>query len=438
MSTFTSNKFLNYYLPLLIAVVLVVAALAFYLAGNSKTPVAEAGWYNTGGTWQYRKALTINHTKVNTATGTTTPLSNFPVLYSVASNTIADLKFTGFSGGKVASSTGADILFTDSNGTSLLNYEIDNYASSTGELEAWIKIPSLPSTADYTIYMYYGNASAPANTTSNRQNTWSNGYAGVWHLGNVPTTANDSTANANNGTNHGATATTTIIDGGAAFSGSPNYIGVATSTSLAVTTGTISAWINLAVSPTSTAVWNGVVASAPWNVTGWNGYWLGIRGSSGGAKIFTVLGASSSYIDDTQGSVSMATGTWYSLVFTWDGSYMRQYVNGAAAGTPVSQTIVPVTNVNQTNFGKDGGGDNSFYLVGSIDEPRISSIARSADWIATEYNNQSSPSTFFSSGLTQTQAPSVQVNVRGGNSPTTPSVRFRGGASTTAPSVRFR
>ena len=41
-------------------------------------------------------------------------------------------------------------------------------------------------------------------------------------------------------------------------------------------------------------------------------------------------------------------------------------------------------------------------LNGSIDEFRIQSVARSADWILTEYNNESSPGTFYSVGGEQT------------------------------------
>jgi hypothetical protein len=37
-------------------------------------------------------------------------------------------------------------------------------------------------------------------------------------------------------------------------------------------------------------------------------------------------------------------------------------------------------------------------MHGMIDEVRVSSTARSADWITAEYNNQSSPSTFYSVG----------------------------------------
>src|SRR6202034_4279174 len=45
-------------------------------------------------------------------------------------------------------------------------------------------------------------------------------------------------------------------------------------------------------------------------------------------------------------------------------------------------------------------GINSVYVdqgfTGTLDEVRISSSARSGDWITAEYNNESSPSTFYS------------------------------------------
>jgi hypothetical protein len=42
------------------------------------------------------------------------------------------------------------------------------------------------------------------------------------------------------------------------------------------------------------------------------------------------------------------------------------------------------------------------YFVGTIDEVRIANTALSSSWINTEYNNQSSPSTFYSIGTEST------------------------------------
>jgi hypothetical protein len=41
------------------------------------------------------------------------------------------------------------------------------------------------------------------------------------------------------------------------------------------------------------------------------------------------------------------------------------------------------------------------YLNGAIDEVRVSNIARSSDWISTEFANQSQPSTFYTIGAAQ-------------------------------------
>ncbi len=54
-----------------------------------------------------------------------------------------------------------------------------------------------------------------------------------------------------------------------------------------------------------------------------------------------------------------------------------------------------LTSRNYVSIGRRVGGA---YFNGLIDEIRISSTARSADWIATEYANQNSPDTFLSFG----------------------------------------
>ena len=43
-------------------------------------------------------------------------------------------------------------------------------------------------------------------------------------------------------------------------------------------------------------------------------------------------------------------------------------------------------------------GDGNRWYGGSLDEVRISNTNRSVDWFFTGYNNQSSPSTFYSVG----------------------------------------
>jgi hypothetical protein len=145
-------------------------------SGSSNvTLLPTVSWFNTS--WQYRKAIALDHTKVNTATGSTTPLANFPSLVSV---TDPDLRATA-NGGKVATSKGYDIVFAAGDGITPLNYEVESYNSVTGQLVAWVNVPSLSSTMDTIIYQYFGNANAapPVNSSG----TWDQYFKGIWHLG---------------------------------------------------------------------------------------------------------------------------------------------------------------------------------------------------------------------------------------------------------------
>jgi len=62
-----------------------------------------------------------------------------------------------------------------------------------------------------------------------------------------------------------------------------------------------------------------------------------------------------------------------------------------------AQTVVPVSNVHSLVMGFSTSV-NAFQTHAIVDEYRLSSVARSADWIITEYNNQNSPSTFSTLG----------------------------------------
>src|SRR5258708_7654511 len=104
------------------------SALTYDNNGNMLTKSGALPWYSTGGTWNNRKKLTIDRTKIS---GLKT-LNNFSVLVSV---THPSFKVTGRGCffGKV---DGTDILFTSSDGLTKLSHEIEKYDSITGNLIA--------------------------------------------------------------------------------------------------------------------------------------------------------------------------------------------------------------------------------------------------------------------------------------------------------------
>jgi len=146
-----------------------------------------SAWVRTTGLgsayWQYRKALTIDSTKVDAT------LTDFPVLVSI---TDTDLKDSD-NGGPVQPD-GDDLRFTLTDSTQL-SHEIELYNGTTGNLVAWVKVPSLSGSADTTLFLEYGNPTVASQQSPT--SVWDSSFEGVYHLNG---TAADSTSNDNDGT----------------------------------------------------------------------------------------------------------------------------------------------------------------------------------------------------------------------------------------------
>jgi|GEM_PF-6070409 len=165
--------------------IVVLALFLMFISPIVKPNVikADASWYNAD--WSYRKAITIDHTKVSGSSD----LSNFPILVNLASD--SDLA-------SHAQDDGDDILFTSSDGTTKLSHEIEKFDGTTGELQAWVKIPTLSYSTDTVIYMYYGNSSCESQQSAS--SVWDCNYKMVQHLEETTETHYDSTSNDNDGT----------------------------------------------------------------------------------------------------------------------------------------------------------------------------------------------------------------------------------------------
>jgi MSHA biogenesis protein MshQ len=357
--------------------------------------------------------ITINYSQVAAT------LTNFPVLIALTNNSNL--------GSNVAiPSTGQDIIFTDDTGVTPLNYEIEYYANSgtptVGTLDAWVNIPYLSNTQNTTIYMYYGNASAPANITNYA--TWiASIYDAVYHLNNLSLVNSAPTGNQNNLTNNGATNNAypnSAIAGGAGCSitpGTGKFLSNAAAAGLPSTTApqTLSAWayFNTGEAPYATTQQNdneNLVDT--FNATTTAAVQLGFR--------------SQEYITWRYGGTALVqcTGTvppanqWNYYVYTYDGTTDRLYLNGTQCNSTTVTNAVSSVPLDDGVCSYPGGQE---YWVGNIDEPRVESGARSANWILTEYNNQnpSTQSSFFSVG-TQSQNSTANVVIQG-------DTRIRGG-----------
>ena len=325
----------------------------------------------------YRRRITIDHTKVPS------DLTDFPTLVSV-------------SGLSNINANGTDIRFRDANGFELAR-EIESYAA--GVLVAWVKIPLLSSTVDTVIYMHYGNTGAQepaANSAYGRQSVWSNGYAGVWHLKETGanSTVFDSTANANNSTTHYWTPTTGKIGRGAYREGF-NGIKFPNSASLQIATAlSLSVWYKY------TAKGNDygriIVKELPTGNAPWVTYGLNLdNGIQGNQKVLFNANKSSTETSSAKTSAVLAVNSTYHIAGVYDPliSQTKIYLNGlddTAESSFGNSTLA----VNNGAFSIGTDTMHNQYTVGVYDEVRISNVARSASWIATEYANQNDPSTF--------------------------------------------
>ncbi len=347
-----------------------------------------------GGVWSngygYRRTITIDHTKVPN-----TDQKNFPMLFS---GTYAYLATTG-NGGAVTNSNGYDIVFTlDAAGTISLPFEQDSYNPATGAVNYWVQIPTLSHTSDTVIFLFFGN-SAITSDQSNKNGTWGSKYGGVWHLSNGTTlSATDSTANANNGTINGPTATAGFFDGAANFVHSNSqYISTADSSSLKPTNLTFSFWMNPSGPQVQYAhtIQKGLGSGSPYGAYFFQLNDSGSDSSEGSLYVGTTNGVANGV---TFPSGSFSGGVWYYVVGTFNAAtqVVSAYKNGQLVGTATA--AVGSISYDTTGLQLGRQPTNGQYFNGVLDEVRVENVVRSADWISAEYTNQSTPWAFYDEG----------------------------------------
>lgn len=342
----------------------------FAAAINLKTAHASPAWWNNS--WSYRTQITISHTM---ASGT---LSDFPVLIDITSPDLA----------AYAQTNGNDIVFTGSDGVTVLNCEIESYNSATGQLVAWVNVPSLSSTADTVLYMYYGNPTCASQ--QNPTGVWDSNFMMVLHLAETSGTQHDSTSNGHNASPNGGVTegVSGKIDGADSFSGSASqYLSVG---AVSASDWTVSFWAN-SQSTSNPAI-----------------YPIGLGGSTG-------IGMGGTYSDNHNefyvydgsnvlvGGPQVATNTWDYVSVTKSSTTYTIYVNGAEQ---VSGTLAGI-GITNLNIGRRSDGIASLVFTGILDEIRVSNIARSSDWILTEYNNQNNPSAFITVGTQESSGATI-------------------------------
>ncbi len=323
--------------------------------------------------WQRRMPVTLNYSGGEM-------LTDFPVLVTLPATVTQEMK-----------ENGADLRFATMM-WSELSYEIDTW-NTNGVSKVWVKIPQL--TADTHILVFWGNSAAVS--ASNVAATWSNGYVGVWHLNGTQTPVPDASPNANNLT---PTANVTlgaagVVGTAAAFPNNinknyylsaPNHASMNGGSAL-----TLEAWgYDTAAEGEKTP--RGLISKRTGSTS--NQSFSLFRGNGGdSANLFFDIGLTPSGNARLNLGSTTLKNEWMSIAVTFDGAIpsktarVTYYRNGQLASTPSTDAPTAVPTYSTTSL-YVGTLDSAYAQgwLGSMDEVRVSSVARSAAWLKACYD----------------------------------------------------
>lgn len=286
---------------------------------------------------------------------------------------------------------GGDIRVYKADGTTELAREVVSCDTTeeTGELH--IKYSgTLSSSTDTVIQIHADGSSADYAVTGTygRNNVWSD-YGAVYHLLQTSGTAVDSTGNSNSGTFNGdlPDVRDSKIGKGQDLDGAGDTVSIANNATInpqGTDETTISAWIKPG---TQNKDYVGIIRK--------NGVYAFYYTRTNNSLHFWNNAGSSETPKVTGANNSITEGSWNYVVARYDGTNITVIANGTSIANQ-SKTGNIANDTAVAYIGSGSGSGTSEYFTGGIDELRINLSALSDSRIATEYNNQNSPSTFYS------------------------------------------
>ena len=308
--------------------------------------------------WEYRYPITIDHTKV---AGT---LTDYPVFVNIsASNDI---------GARILSS-GHDIRFTSDDGITLLDYEKESFSVADNVCTAaiWVNVPTVSNTEDTVIYMYTGNPNAVDGESAS--GVWDDNYLAVHHMGDVTQLVDSTKNNIDNTTVSGLSAVNGVYGNALFFDGATN-VSLGNSSILNTATDGITVECNI---KTTQLLTDNYAIMGRWTWAA-GGQWcirnagVGMQTSINGIPTANTLPVYKTFND----------GNLHDVVMTYNRTNNVLYIDGIpVASAAYTVAIAP----SDKNF-IIGSADNGYYFNGSIDEVRLSNVARSAEYVNTTHN----------------------------------------------------
>jgi len=266
-----------------------------------------------------------------------------------------------------AKPNGDDLRFATASGAPL-SYQIEQWDAVAGTASIWVRLPSIKGNARQEIKVHWGKADALSESNGKAVFNEANGYLSVWHMSD-PVKDEVGTVESKD---LGTTAGVGMIGPARHFAGGK---GIACGENI----------LNYpsGASPHSTELWYRSDA-ANMDLVCW-----GKEGTPAGKIRMQLQSPSHIYIDSDGGSFNATSvlpkSEWVQVVHTYDGKTGQVYINGkldVPSPTPTTMKILSPARLWL------GGWYNGYNFVGDMDEVRISKVARSADWVRLQFENQ--------------------------------------------------
>lgn len=349
----------------------------------SSTPISISSYQDIVGptwdssAWGRRIRISVQPNKV------AGDLYNFPVYVN-----LAHLGANFFNSVQL---DGGDIVVTTGDGSTKLLREVKSYGGLGpygAEGALYFLAPYLSSSVATDFYIYFGNLSA---NETNDAGVWVN-YQMVQHLDDNPNTGSppherDSTDHANDlttvGTIPNGDSVAAQVYRGIDFD-SGDYFTIANLNDFTSTQGTISFWVKVNTLQVATLFHFYETATTDF---------MRAYLYANGDLDFTVEDGDAQMIQVVN-TFNPGTTNWHHVAWTQDGTGVDMYVDGQAATISGTNSGSWWTNHLSLSTGKIAGGSWG-NTIAIMDEFRVADKALSANWFATEYNNQSSASTFY-------------------------------------------
>jgi len=360
--------------------------------GGSNNIAVDSSWLDAN--WLNRTRIRFDN-----LAQTTDDLDDFPVLVTISTANLTSLDLSAV--------VGADVRFTDAISGDELKYEVESWDADADTATIWVKVPRIDkaSNSDY-IYAYYNyNGTATYDqSAADEQAVWNSNYKGVFHLNeDVVDEATSSPHVDSTGTNVNADQAGNVEGAGRIADGqlfdTDDYINVGgLANDIDVTKGTVSVWTELNTTAAERRLFSAKVDPQNnieifWDDAGDN---LTIKYKAG-AVISQAQVFAGPVFDEGDGKQHLVTLTWDTAAGA--SGEVKAFVDGAQVDTTRTGLGTWIGAINDyVSIGSSGNSAHLEQWDGMIDEVRVSSTARSADWIAASFKSQNGTFAFNNFG----------------------------------------